>query len=215
MKITWNENPLATAIELDEHEKKEFWYKLKIEQMEELMFSAHFAITDRLNDMGSLKARTPEEAMAEARKELDPAYWCTDEKSKLDQRVDELMKYYLADLQGQHAGDCTCFAMSCSKCHAESLLGIDTIKGLSKHPGHKISSVFSQWNPVTKEHDLPPVPIEVALEKLRTYDPKPTSDSGWDKVGGFEAHVPRWKAEAKTAYEWLLNYRNEHFPEKT
>jgi hypothetical protein len=34
-------------------------------------------------------------------------------------------------------------------------------------------------------------------------------------VGGFDAHIPRWKAEAKIAYEWLLNYRNEHFPEKT
>ena len=173
-----------------------------------MIFSAHFALTSRLKDMGSLKAITVENAIEEATKELDPAYWCDDAESKLDKRVNELLEHYLEELKGSHIGDCTCFAMSCSKCHAESKLGIDTIKGLGKHPGHKIQSAFSyKEGGVWKERSL-----DEALALLRDYDPTPTSSAGWEKVGGFTQYVPRWKEEAAFAYKWLLAYRNEHFP---
>ena len=33
MKITYNKNPLLTTVELDENEKKELWYKIKIQEM--------------------------------------------------------------------------------------------------------------------------------------------------------------------------------------
>ena len=97
MKITYTPNPLCTVIELDEHEQEAFKLKIKIEQYEDMIFSAHFALTNRLKD----------------------------------------------------------------------------------------------------------------------YGPKPQTGSGWDKVGGFEAHIPRWKAEAKSAYEWLLAYQAQHFPKET
>lgn len=207
MKITYTPNPLCTIVELNEHEIELLRLKIKLEQYEDMIFSAHFALTSRLKDMGSLKAITVEKAIEEATKELDPAYWCEDE-NKLDRRVNELLEHFLEELKSSHAGDCTCFAMSCSKCHAESKLGIDTIKGLGKHPGHKIQSAFSyKEGDVWKERTL-----DEALAILKDYDPKPQAGSGWDKVGGFEAHIPRWKAEAKAAYEWLLAYRNEHFP---
>jgi hypothetical protein len=151
-----------------------------------------------------------EKAIEEATKALDPAYWCEDD-NKLDTQVQELLDHYIEELRGSHLGDCTCFAMSCSKCHAESTLGIDTIKGLGKHSAHKIQSAFSyKEGDVWKERTL-----DEALAILKDYEPKPTSGSGWDKVGGFEAHIPRWKAEAKVAYEWLLAYQTEHFPKET
>jgi hypothetical protein len=208
MKITYTPNPLRTIVELDEQEIELFRLKIKIEQYEDMIFSAHFALTSRLKDMGSLKAITVESAIEEATKELDPAYWCDDAESKLDKRVNELLEHYLEELKGSHIGDCTCFAMSCSKCHAESKLGIDTIKGLGKHPGHKIQSAFSYKDgDVWKERTL-----EEALALLRDYDPTPASTSGWDKVGGYMQYVPRWKEEAAVAYKWLLAYRKEHFP---
>jgi hypothetical protein len=198
VKITYTPNPLNTVVELDEHEKRELWHTLRFNEMLDMLFSVHYEMT--------CKKEGPD--FERIKREVDPDYYLNDDegtpdKTKLDKRCDELLEHYLEELKGSHIGDCTCFAMSCSKCHAESMLGIDTIKGLGKHPGHKIQSAFSyREGDVWKERT-----IEEALEYLRNYDPKPTSDSGWDKVGGFEAHVPRWKSEAKIAYEWLLEYQ--------
>ena len=206
MRITYTPNPLRTIVELDEHEIEILRLKIKIEQFEEMIFSAHWNLTRSAEYLASLpRMSTVENARESAIKELDPARWC-DENNRLDARVEDLLQHYLEELRGTHVGDCTCFAMSCSKCHAESMLGIDTIKGLRKHPGHKIQVAFSyKEGDVWKQRSL-----SEALEILKNYDPKPTG-GGWEKVGGFEAHVPRWKAEAKEAYEWLLNYQSLHF----
>jgi len=192
MKITYTPNPLNTIVELDDHELEVFRLKLKLKEYEDLLFSAHFHLQEDESWFDINRAR----------KELDPVYWCTDDKSKLEERVDELLEHYVEELAGSHIGDCTCFAASCSKCNAESILGIDTIKGLGKHPGHKIQSVFNYKDgDIWKERTM-----DEALELLRVYDPKPTGP-GWEKVGGYEQYVPRWTQEAKHAYEWLLDYK--------
>lgn len=206
MKITYTPNPLDTIVELDEHEVELFRLKLKLEIYEDKMFSAHYALTDSIHDRGPLKAVPLEQAVAEAVRELDPNKWCADEKRKVDERVEQLLNHHLAELKGSHLGDCVCFAMSCSKCHAESLLGIDTLKPFpGKHAMHHIQQAFSRYNPETKQHDGPEVSLEEALEKLRTYKPHAT----W---AGWEAHTERWSKEAAQAYKFLLNYRNTHFP---
>ena len=46
MKIIYNKNPLLTTIELNELEKKEFWYKIKLKEMEDLLYSAHFYLEE-------------------------------------------------------------------------------------------------------------------------------------------------------------------------
>ena len=210
MKITYTPNPLDTIVELDEHEKKELWYKRKLERYEDMIFGAHFELTHRLKDMGSLKALSLEEAVKKAVDELDPDYWCNDEEgkkdhSKLDTWVDELHAHYLAELKSNHAGDCTCVAMSCSKCHAEGLLGIDTLKPYpGKHQLAKIAAVFSRWNAETKQHDLPEVTLDEAIAKLAAYTPT-ASWTGW------EQHAERWAREAREAHTYLVNYRNTHF----
>lgn len=213
MKITYTPNPLDTVVELDRQEIDMFRLKIKLQQYEEMIFSAYYTITSRLEERGSLKAITAEEAMKEARKELDPDYWCNDEAdkedhSKLDSRVELLLDHYIADLKSSHVGDCTCVPASCSKCHAEQLLGIDTLKPYpGKHQLHQIASVFSRWNVETKQHDLPEVTLGEAIEKLSTYTPK----ANWL---GWESHADRWACEAKEAHEYLINYRNKHFPKE-
>lgn len=194
MKITYTPNPLCTTVELDEHEKKELWYKLKIEGMVDKLFTVHYELKCKEKRGGPDMER-----IAEA---VDPSYYLGNaERNPVDRRADELLEHYLEELQGRHVGDCTCFAMSCSKCNAESLLGIDTIKGLPKHSAHKIGEAFSYKDgDVWKER-----PITEALAYLRNYDPKPS----W---AGYEAHVPRWRAEVKVALEWLEAYVAEHFP---
>jgi hypothetical protein len=216
MKITYTPNPLNTIVELDEHEQEIFKLKLKISELEEAMGSASLYL-DPKNASWIMTRRpdghTLETLIEKVRKDyLDMDYFYTDEvPSGLDKRVQELFDHYIEELAGSHGGDCTCFACSCSKCHAEGKLGIDTIKGLGKHSAHKIQGAFSYKDGnVWKERTM-----DEALELLRTYAPKqtdPESDKAWAKVGAFEAHVPRWTAEAKLAYDWLLAYRNEHFP---
>ena len=66
MKITYNKNPLLTTVELDENEKKELWYKIKIKEMEEILFSAHFYLEEKYFDL------------ERAKDDLDPDYYCID-----------------------------------------------------------------------------------------------------------------------------------------
>ena len=42
MRIVYGENPLWTSVLLNESEKKELWYRVKIAEMEDMLFSAHF-----------------------------------------------------------------------------------------------------------------------------------------------------------------------------
>lgn len=183
MKITYTPNPLNCVIELDEHERKEFRYKLIIEELEDAMHSASF----HLNPED--KYYKPEQARAE----LDMEYYFGQEFQK---RIDELLNYYLEDLKGPHGGDCTCVPCSCSKCHAEGMLGIDTIQGLGKHSAYKINDAF--------EGLFGERTIDQAIKKLEHYKPK----AAWK---GWEAHADRWKAEAAHALEWLKKYRDTHF----
>lgn len=195
MKITYAQNPLATTVELDEHEIEVFRLKLKLEMLEECILGAQY-------NLGMNPYAKDKMDIDAAKRDLEY------DEDKTNERVERRLKHYLEELKGTHVGDCTCVAMSCSKCHAESTLEIDTLKPFpGKHPMHHIASAFSRWNPHTKQHDGPEVSIDEALEKLRTYKPTAT----W---AGWEAHADRWAKEAKSAYEYLLNYRNTHFPKE-
>lgn len=195
MKITYTPNPLATFVELDEHEKELFRLKLKIELLEECVFGAQYCLG--MNPYAKNKFD-----VESAKRDLDY------DEEKADARVNELLEHYLEELKGQHVGDCTCVACSCLKCHAESLLGIDTLKPFpGKHAMYHIASAFSRYNPETKQHDGPEVSLDEAIEKLASY--KPTSS--WL---GWMTHTDRWAHEAKSAYEYLVTYRSNHFPKE-
>lgn len=191
MKIIYNKNPLLTVVELDENEKKEFWYKIKIKEMEELLFSAHHFIEDPKHQDS-------------AKKYLEPSYYMSEDgKSQLDERCDELLAIFLADLGGIHSGDCTCVPASCTKCYAESILGIDTIKGLSKYSANKINTAFGKDNEKS---------IDEVLDSLLNYKPiiSAQEQKKWDNIGGYDKHLPKWQLDAQKAYDWLLNYKKEY-----
>jgi hypothetical protein len=46
MKITYTPNPLETQIELDEHEKRDLWHKIRFDEMEELLSEVHHILTN-------------------------------------------------------------------------------------------------------------------------------------------------------------------------
>lgn len=190
MKIIWNQNPLKTTIKLDGQEKELFRLRVIASELEENVGSAAFY----LQNSDEHEYFKPEEAYRHLG-------YATD----LDLGQENYV-FYLSQLEtGTHIGDCTCMPVSCSKCHAEYILGVDTIVGLGKHSAHKISGAFSAEETRTI-HDV--------IEQLRIYEP--IRSGAWLNMPeeAFTQHVPRWKAEALNAVNWLVAYRDQHFPLK-
>lgn len=98
--------------------------------------------------------------------------------------------FLLEELEaGTHMGDCTCIPMTCNKCLAESLIGVDTLEGLGKHEGNYLSEIFK--NTLTAKE---------ALERAKSkYNLK--RDGTWR-----DAHIDRWNQERQRAIKWLENY---------
>jgi len=143
MKITYKENPLATVIELDDHEKEVMRLKLKLEIYEDRAFAAHWALANIGNELRG-QIRTKDMAIEQAMKELDPDYLLAENGEGIEKRTDDLLTWYLQELQSWHDGDCTAFPASCCKCHAEDMLGLNTIKGIGKHQGYALSQYFAR-----------------------------------------------------------------------
>lgn len=182
MKFTYNQNPLATVVELDERDRKDLFMALKLEHLEDQLFEAHFA-HEGLDGSKTLTRHdgtliyTAEQCAADLRAAIDPENFCSDE---IDAEIKRKAAFYEEELKGSHGGDCTCFACSCAKCWAESMLGINTIDGLGKHGGYYVQQAF--YNNGNRRTS-----IDEVIEVLS---------------GG--------KAEVQHAVEWLKKYRDTH-----
>jgi len=202
MRILWNPNPLLSIVELDDADKKLLWHRTKIERLEGRIASAHFDLDakhgERLKSIG--KGRSLEAAVAEAQRDLNYAHVCGDEKrggKTFDEHIDDLVREYAEELSSEHSGDCTCVPCSCTKCHAETLVGVDTIAGLGKHEASYIGDAFAP-------RGASPRTIDEVIAYLSDYEPKDVQEWGIP-------HVARWREEAKRAHEWLMAYQREHF----
>ena len=202
MRIVWNQNPLATVVELDDFDKKLLWHRMKIAQLEEMIGEAHFDLDPEHQEWcrTALKERCPVDFVADARKNLDYPYICGDEKRRdksFDEYIEERAGEYADELALVHVGDCTCIACSCLKCHAERLIGVDTIPGLGKHEASYIGGNFTSKDGV-------PRTLDEVIAHLADYEPKDVPEWGLP-------HVDRWREEAKRAHAWLVAYQREHF----
>ena len=201
MRINWNHNPLLTVVELDEHDRQLLVLRTKVEMLEGRISEAHFDLDAEhgawLKSIG--KGRELSEAVEEAIRSLDYPYVCGDvdrNGQSFDVYVSERAKMYADELALGHSGDCTCVPCSCLKCHAENLVGIDTIAGLGKHEASYIGGAFGPKDS--------PRTLDAALVSLSDYEPKDVQEWGIP-------HVERWRGEAKRAHEWLIAYQREHF----
>lgn len=176
-KIIWNQNPLKSVIELTELGKVYLRLKLKIDHMEDCVVSVIHEASEPDTDIGKLRASVDSEL------NLD----------KFEHLTNHTFGWYLNSLSNAHCGDCTCVPASCTKCHAEILLGICTTKGLGKHAANYLNGAF-------KIHDS----IDNALEYLKHYDPTDVQED-------LKKHIPRWQEEARRAYEYLLAYKHKRF----
>ena len=189
MKIQWKQNPLETVIELDDRDIELLRLKVTIEELEERIYGAHFHLSNGRSDLD------------EALKELDVEGL---EEAPLKAALDTKMGWFLGHLAGVHMGDCTCTPCSCLKCHVESLLGINTIKGLGKHSAYKVDGVCKTSASLAE-----------AITRLENYEH--VRGGAWLNYPeeDFNRHIPRWKSEAAHAAQWLREYRDAHFPDPT
>lgn len=193
MKITWNENPLDTKIELDDVDRKLLRARLQVESYKELLFDIEYALK---GEDGPYKSMVLQERVQDA---LDRI---AEYEKSTNASIEEAAIDYEKELQGTHVGDCTCVPCSCSKCFAEEILEINTIAGLGKHSAYKVDSAVRKSGSISG-----------AIEQLQNYDPAYDPKSNFDKAT-WDLHVPRWKKEAEHALNWLIAYREEHFGER-
>lgn len=184
MEIIYNWNPLNTIVQLNEFEKKEFWYKLKLEELADTIHTINYSLREGQSFN-----------LDRAREESNPSYFFSTKvgnKSEIDERIDELHSCYLAELSSSHCGDCTCVPTTCLKCYAEDMLGVNTIPGIGKHGLYKIDAACrSSTN------------INEAISNLEN----PSIKADWD---GWEAYAPRWTKEYQDAANWLRRYKEIH-----
>lgn len=205
MEIIYYQNPLRTRIYLNDAEKERLKLNIKIEELQERLYSVYYQLVHH-NPLEVLECPNPHRNgkthLQLAQEEFEEDWFKT-----IDKEVEHRYKLYIDDLEnGYHMGDCTCIPCSCMKCHAESLVGIDTIAGLGKHSASKIDGLFTK---VRSPFDIRT--IDEVLELLKDYEPNPIKPESWKNSSQeyYESHIPRWRAEGKAAYDWLLKYKKE------
>lgn len=195
MKITYSENPLKTTVELDEQDKQVFWLKIKIEELQNRLFSTHFNLTveHHLDIDRAKKNCNPEDYIQED----------NEEKVAVDKRVDMLFECFTNELMGEHCGDCTCVPCSCLKCRAEDILGINTLGTFpDKHELHQVGGAFGKGRT-----------LDEAITYLKDHEIPRQKPESWTRSTQeeWERYLPGWEAQQARAYEYLKWWKEEHF----
>lgn len=189
MQIVWDHNPLKTRVYLTDQEKDILLLKVQKEELLEIVSHTYFILSDKAT-ASIMKTDAYKKEVLE-----DISYESLYGKAvKYKEEAKRMFGYYIDALEKEeHSGDCTCSPFSCIKCHAETLIGIDTIKGLSKYSALKIQGAFALHNDIDK-----------ALNHLNTYRAHLDANPPWE---GWESYADRWETEAKTAAYWLSKYK--------
>lgn len=206
MKIIYNPNPLWADIILDDFDKKELWYKIKIYQLIEVIGDAHFELFDTSRNQVDYEYMDSllEPSKYEKFDDTGPCY--------LDKRVDDIFKDYLTYLDDYHTGDCTSHSGSCMRCLVEERLGINTIQGLENGCGNYLYSAFIKDGKMQKD-----MPIRDAIEYLQKpipeHDDMPLEvQQSWEKSGGkvlYDKKRPYWIMKKSRALDYLIQHEQK------
>jgi hypothetical protein len=182
MKIAYDENPLKIQVFLDDEEKDLLRSRIIDEALKDAMWSIYLDKENNLNNIEKETTNIIEELT---------------ESGLIQERFDYLLK---ALEKGEHAGDCTCQPFSCSKCEAEYLLGIDTIKDLPKSMAYSIDRSFRECES-----------LDGAIIFLNKTIPSEPSEEYKQYPELWSKNLDSFQKTREQAAKWLVNYRNEHF----
>lgn len=192
INFAWNQNPLATSVVLSEEALCLFKHKIMIDELQNEISEASFELCPKFrrwrNQLPSYnrkkrKRKTLKKSSEEALRILKHS-----STEEFKQNVDEIVNCYIHDLKGAHYGDCVSQAITCGKCLAENMFGINTIPGMSKRIGVFILQAFRNSDGS----------IDGALNYMASYEP----DS---KINPEIAQ--NWKTTNSIAHEWLKSYK--------
>lgn len=176
MEIKYNINPLATQIILNDRD-------MLLLRTRIALFQATEAYNDVIDGTVDIDTSKPE--------------YRSDECFLESPQVDEIIGTYVEELVGVHSGDCTCVPASCMKCAAETLLGINTLSGLTKHQAHAIESAFVNTRDVN--------------EVIRRLNSIEFDLSAWpedEREFAMELARTTWIPDRLIALQWLTAYWN-------
>jgi hypothetical protein len=197
MKIIYTENPLTSRTLLNEQEKENFKLKMQVDDLKEIIYDVYFRFKDDRKKILGIPTKKFSLYDPEGGLETLERWINQEDKEEDDEHFTKRYEFYLSELEdGVHVGDCTCVPCSCSKCHAESLLGIDTIKGLGKHLGHKVDSAFRKVTTCAE-----------AIERLKKPYSLENDGSEGDKSWWCQEYVDRWNQEREATITWLVQYK--------
>jgi hypothetical protein len=198
VKVTLTPNPLNAKIEMTESAKREFALLTWMTNLfENYCFTSRFYLDPRCgkNVDGVYVPDPPNYEEAKFWMKRAEEIWFGEDGNQ-DVTVERIMqddhvKYMLDALEYEHSGDCTCVACSCERCHAEDVLGINTLPS-SKHVNYRLRNMWFE------EYATPEQKESVRKRKeefAKKYPPKPWTPD--------EATKQRWAAEdtqAKLVY---------------
>lgn len=188
MKIDYHQNPFKTKVHLDERDRYTMLIAYQNEQYINILCELDMWLEDKF----------PKREKPNLQKVLERVKkWR--EICNLKEE-DEDVQCFINAIDEEHLGDCICFACTCYRCYAESMLGIDTLDKLGKHEANKVLGAFGKDGDRTIDEA-----IEI-LEKDKEYK-KPDN---WPDTVGYEIHIPRWEQERKNALKWLKEYKEKH-----
>jgi len=203
VQVFLTNNPLNARIELSESAKREIALMITLNEMFDDVYSAHFDLLPQHNMQSISEGDNPvlrdnyniSKAKDSLLRVIDKWYgkdgdgdgWEGDLSSADRCLQDKRVQMWLEEINTEHSGDCTAIACSCTRCHMEGILGINTLPY-----GKMINARLSRYwfeeyaSPQQKEEKL----ARVAEWNLKYPPQKWVPD---------EATKLRWAAEEITA----------------
>lgn len=181
MRIIYTQNPLASKIILDELEIEKLRYKV----VKDTLYNKIVSIKYHLLSGGDIET------------EFDKLFngiendQCEVHPQVIDAEVQHSMKYLLESATESHCGDCTCVAMSCTKCELEDKLGINLAEGLYSHHASYIADYF---------HDNPDATAQDCVDEFKNNEI--IASEAWHTPD----NLKRWNKERKQSMRWMQDY---------